>query len=110
MMMLFLFSMAGVPPTVGFYAKLSVITAVVGANVIWLAVFGVVMSVIGSYYYLRAIKLMYFDKPVNESSRLADVKWDFSLLLGINGLSVLALGILPGALMTLCVSAVQASL
>lgn len=110
MMMLFLFSMAGVPPTVGFYAKLSVITAVVDANVIWLAVFGVVMSVIGAYYYLRAIKLMYFDKPVNESSRLADVKWDFSLLLGINGLSVLALGILPGALMTLCVSAVQASL
>ena len=110
MMMLFLFSMAGVPPTVGFYAKLSVITAVVDANVIWLAVFGVVMSVIGAYYYLRAIKLMYFDKPASESPRLADVKWDFSLLLSINGLSVLALGILPGALMAVCVNAVQASL
>jgi len=63
MMMLFLFSMAGIPPTVGFYAKLSVIKAVVDANIIWLAVLAVVMSVIGAYYYLRAIKLMYFDEP-----------------------------------------------
>ena len=112
MMMLFLFSMAGVPPTVGFYAKLSVITAVVDANVIWLAVFGVVMSVIGAYYYLRAIKLMYFDKPDEGSTHtpLAPVKWDFSLLLSINGLAVLALGVLPGALMALCVKAIQTSL
>ena len=110
MMMLFLFSMAGVPPTVGFYAKLSVITAVVDANVIWLAVFGVVMSVIGAYYYLRAIKLMYFDKPDDETTMSAPVQWDFTVLLSINGLAVLALGILPGALMTLCVKAIQASL
>ncbi len=111
MMMLFLFSMAGVPPTVGFYAKLSVITAVVDANIIWLAVFGVVMSVIGAYYYLRAIKLMYFDKPEdNTSSALATVQWDFRVLLSLNGLAVLALGILPGALMTLCLTAIQASL
>ncbi len=110
MMMLFLFSMAGVPPTVGFYAKLSVITAVVDANVIWLAVFGVVMSVIGAYYYLRAIKLMYFDKPESTTSPIAPVKWDFSVLLSINGLAVIALGVLPGALMALCVKAIQASL
>ncbi len=111
MMMLFLFSMAGVPPTVGFYAKLSVITAVVDANIIWLAVFGVVMSVIGAYYYLRAIKLMYFDKPEGStSSVLALVKWDFRVLLSLNGLSVLALGILPGTLMTVCLKAIQSSL
>ena len=111
MMMLFLFSMAGVPPTVGFYAKLSVITAVVDANIIWLAVFGVVMSVIGAYYYLRAIKLMYFDRPEEStSSELAAVKWDFKVLLSLNGLGVLALGIFPGALMTLCLTAIQASL
>jgi NADH-quinone oxidoreductase subunit N len=110
MMMLFLFSMAGVPPTVGFYAKLSVITAVVDANVIWLAVFGVVMSVIGAYYYLRAIKLMYFDKPDDETTASAPVQWDFSVLLSINGLAVVALGILPGALMAICVKAIQASL
>jgi len=110
MMMLFLFSMAGVPPTVGFYAKLSVITAVVDANVIWLAVFGVVMSVIGAYYYLRAIKLMYFDKPDDETTTSASVQWDFTVLLSLNGLAVLALGILPGTLMALCLKAIQASL
>ena len=112
MMMLFLFSMAGVPPTVGFYAKLSVITAVVDANVIWLAVFGVVMSVIGAYYYLRAIKIMYFDQPIdgNSYSSLAAVGFDFKLLISINGLSVVLLGILPSALMTLCFKAIQTSL
>ena len=115
MMMLFLFSMAGVPPTVGFYAKLSVIKAVVDAEIIWLAVLAVVMSVIGAYYYLRAIKLMYFDKPdevdANGEPLVAvDASWDFKLLLSANGLSVLALGILPGALMSLCVMAVKASL
>ncbi|WP_299879157.1 NADH-quinone oxidoreductase subunit NuoN [uncultured Cocleimonas sp.] len=115
MMMLFLFSMAGVPPTVGFYAKLSVLKAVVGAEVVWLAVFAVVMSVIGAYYYLRAIKLMYFDQPdefVGDEELLVPAKsgFDFKLLLSVNGLSVLALGILPGALMSLCVLAVEASL
>ena len=113
MMMLFLFSMAGVPPTVGFYAKLSVIKAVVDANIIWLAVFSVIMSVIGAYYYLRAIKLMYFDQPDDSTeSALEDVKgqWDFSVLLSVNGLAVLALGIFPGILMSLCVWAIQTSI
>lgn len=130
MMMLFLFAMAGVPPTVGFYAKLSVINAVVdaqGANLIWLAVFAVVMSVVGAYYYLRAIKLMYFDEPDNinpnnnnlensTSQSALDISvpikpsWDFSVLLSVNGLAVLVLGILPGALMALCVWAIQTSL
>jgi len=121
MMMLFLFSMAGVPPTVGFYAKLSVIQAVVDANIIWLAVFSVVMSVIGAYYYLRAIKLMYFDKPVEVTASdstdsgtalPAPIKpqLDFSVLLSLNGLAVVALGILPGALMSLCLLAIQNSL
>lgn len=117
MMMLFLFAMAGVPPTVGFYAKLSVITAVVDVNIIWLAVFAVVMSVVGAYYYLRAIKLMYFDAPdevvkSDGETVLAPIKaqFDFTVLLSINGLAVLLLGILPGALMTLCLRAIQASL
>jgi len=130
MMMLFLFAMAGVPPTVGFYAKLSVINAVVdaqGANLVWLAVFAVVMSVVGAYYYLRAIKLMYFDEPDNinpnnnnlensTSQSALDISvpikpsWDFSVLLSVNGLAVLVLGILPGALMALCVWAIQTSL
>ena len=114
MMMLFLFSMAGVPPTVGFYAKLSVISAVVDANIVWLAVFAVVMSVIGAYYYLRAIKLMYFDKydEVEGGVNVAQASpaLDFSVLLSLNGLAVLALGILPGTLMSLCVWAIKSSL
>lgn len=115
MMMLFLFSMAGVPPTVGFYAKLSVVQAVVSADLVWLAVIAVVMSVVGAYYYLRAIKLMYFDEPdevdgSGEALVPATVGMDFKVLLSANGLSVIALGILPGALMSLCVMAVKASL
>ena len=115
MMMLFLFSMAGVPPTVGFYAKLSVVQAVVSADMVWLAVIAVVMSVVGAYYYLRAIKLMYFDHPdeVDSSGEAlvpATAGMDFKVLLSANGLSVIALGILPGALMSLCVMAVKASL
>ena len=121
MMMLFLFAMAGVPPTVGFYAKLSVITAVTDVNIIWLAVLAVVMSVIGAYYYLRAIKLMYFDAPektqlsksgadeaLAPSSEVSAL--DFKFLLSINGLSVILLGILPGSLMALCLRAIQLSL
>jgi len=115
MMMLFLFAMAGIPPTVGFYAKLSVITAVVDVNIIWLAVFAVIMSVVGAYYYLRAIKLMYFDAPdevVNGDATLtpAKAKLDFTILLSMNGLAVLLMGILPGTLMTLCLRAIQASI
>ncbi len=115
MMMLFLFSMAGVPPTVGFYAKLSVISAVVDVNIIWLAVFSVVMSVIGAYYYLRAIKLMYFDKPDEGNNRMSSagddsIALDFQVLLSANGLAVIALGILPGTLMSLCVWAIKTSL
>ena len=115
MMMLFLFSMAGVPPTVGFYAKLSVIQAVVSANVVWLAVVAVVMSVVGAYYYLRAIKLMYFDQPDEQDTEgkaltLVKASLDFNILLSANGLAVLALGILPGTLMSVCVMVVKSSL
>lgn len=112
MMMLFLFSMAGVPPTVGFYAKLSVVQAVVSADMVWLAVIAVVMSVVGAYYYLRAIKLMYFDQVDNADEQLMPLKVgvDFKLLLSVNGLSVIALGLLPGVLMSLCVMAVKVSL
>jgi NADH-quinone oxidoreductase subunit N len=107
MMLLFLFSMAGVPPTVGFYAKLSVVQAVVGADLVWLAVFAVVMSVIGAYYYLRAIKIMYFE----EADRFiapSQASFEFGALLSVNGLAVLALGILPGGLMAVCVSSIKA--
>ncbi len=109
MMMLFLFSMAGIPPTVGFYAKLSVVQAVVGADLIWLAIFAVVMSVIGAYYYLRAIKIMYFDQS-EEYIAPSYAGLEFGALLSVNGLAVLALGLLPGGLMAICVSSIKAIL
>ena len=108
MMLLLMFSMAGVPPTVGFYAKFSVLQAVIGAGHIPLAIMAVLFSFIGAYYYLRIVKLMYFDAP--QSHVPITVQPDSGLLISINGLAVLALGIMPGALMSVCAVAVQQSL
>ncbi|MGH8671960.1 MAG: NADH-quinone oxidoreductase subunit NuoN [Burkholderiales bacterium] len=108
MMLLLMFSMAGVPPTVGFYAKLVVLQAVLEAGFVWLAVVAVLLSVIGAYYYLRVVKLMYFDEPVlREAIR---PRLDAQLLMGANGLGMLALGLMPQPLMALCISAIQNSL
>lgn len=108
MMLLLMFSMAGVPPTVGFYAKFSVLNAVVQAGHIWLAVVAVLLSLIGAFYYLRIVKLMYFDAP--ESHAPIVVGQDSALLISANGLGVLLLGLLPGALMSVCAVSVQQSL
>jgi len=108
MMLLLMFSMAGVPPTVGFYAKFSVLNAVVQAGHIWLAVAAVMFSLIGAFYYLRIVKLMYFDAP--ESHEAIAVGHDSALLISVNGLGVLFLGLLPGALMSVCAVSVQQSL
>ena len=102
MMLIFMFSMAGVPPTVGFWAKLSVLSAVVDVNMLWLALIGVFFSIIGIYYYLRVIKLMYFDEPVIESS--IDNTIEMKVALSCNGMIILILGVYPGALMSLCFS------
>ena len=108
MMLLLMFSMAGVPPTVGFYAKFSVLNAVVQAGHIWLAVAAVLFSLIGAFYYLRIVKLMYFDTP--ESNAPISLEQDTALLMSINGLGVLLLGLLPDTLMTVCAAAVRQSL
>jgi len=110
MMMIILFSMAGIPPTVGFYAKLMVIQSVVDANLVWLAVYAVVLSVVGAYYYLRAIKIMYFDKPDDNHNTENSIAFDTQLLLSANGLGLIALGILPGALMAACIAVIELSL
>ncbi len=102
-MLILMFSMAGVPPFLGFWAKLAVIQAVVGADLVWLAAVAVIFSVIGAFYYLRVIKLMYFDKP--EQTEGLEASFDLRVVLSANGLAVLGLGIYPGALMALCVSA-----
>ncbi len=108
LMLLLMFSMAGVPPTVGFYAKLSVLQAVVNAGYLWLAVVAVMLSLIGAFYYLRLVKLMYFDAPEDTAPifPLPDVR----VLMSLNGLAVLLFGILPEPLMALCRYSIQASL
>ena len=102
MMLIFMFSMAGVPPTVGFWAKLSVLTAVVEIDMLWLALVAVFFSIIGVYYYLRVIKLMYFDEP-EDTTEIKNTT-EMQLALSLNGLIILLLGVYPSALMSLCFS------
>jgi NADH-quinone oxidoreductase subunit N len=103
MMLILMFSMAGVPPGLGFWAKLQVLKEVVAADMVWLAVTAVLFSIIGAFYYLRVVKLMYFDEPVDTAplSTTADMR----VTLSANALAVLVLGLYPTALMALCVSA-----
>ena len=107
-MMVLLLSLAGVPPMVGFYAKLSVLQAALASGQIALVIFAVMMSLVGAFYYLRVVKLMYFDQPVDTSPIAAS--GDMKLLLSLNGLSVLILGILPGSLMSACLQAMTQAL
>ena len=102
-MMLAMISLAGVPPMVGFYAKLAVLRAAVEAGYTWLALVGVAMSVAGAFYYLRVIKLMYFDEPVVTTE--IDTAGDVSAGLAVNGLAVIVLGIFPSVIMTACLAA-----
>ena len=104
MMLLIMFSMAGVPPTVGFFAKLVVLQAVVGVDMVWLAAVGVFFSIIGAYYYLRIIKLMYFDKPVDTQPVTGGL--DTQVVLTLNGLAMLALGLFPAGLLSVCSAAI----
>jgi NADH-quinone oxidoreductase subunit N len=108
MMLIVMFSMAGIPPFLGFWAKLTVLEGVLQAGYTWLVVFAVLMSVIGAFYYLRIVKLMYFDKPVDQSPIV--VAAGFRSLLSINALGLLVLGLFPGVLMTACLNAIQRSL
>lgn len=93
MMLIIMFSTAGVPPTVGFYAKLAVLRALLDVGMVWLAVYAVIFSVIGAAYYLRVVKYMYFEKPDDTSPVTAAM--DVRAVLSANGLVVLGLGIYP---------------
>jgi NADH-quinone oxidoreductase subunit N len=106
-MLLVMFSLAGIPPTVGFYAKFAVIEAAVNAQFVWLAVVAVLTAVVGAFYYLRVVKLMYFDDPVDRAA--IEAPGDARALLSVNGLALLALGILPQPLMGLCAIALAQS-
>jgi NADH-quinone oxidoreductase subunit N len=103
-LMIILISMIGVPGTAGFIAKLAVLQSIIGVNQIGLAVYAVILSVVGAYYYLRVIKVMYFDKS-DEVVPLS-TKTDVNIFLSANGLVILLLGIFPSLLMSICYSSI----
>lgn len=107
--LLSMFSLAGIPPLAGFYAKLAVLQALVQGGYVWVAVVAVLFSLIGAFYYLRVVKVVYFDEPEGELRPLPMGIVPNSVL-SLNGLLLLLLGILPGGLMALCVQAIQQSL
>lgn len=100
MMLILMFSMAGIPPLAGFYAKLTVIKAVVDINMLSVAIVAVLASVVGAFYYLRIIKVMFFDQP--ESSIEIQADSSMQVMLTVNAIWVLALGLFPGALLSIC--------
>ncbi len=100
MMLLFMFSMAGIPPTVGFLAKLGVLATLVQQQQIWVAVVAMLFSVIGAFYYLRVVRVMYFEAPDDELP--VALEWDNRLAISANGLLILWLGVFPSGLLQLC--------
>lgn len=100
MMLLVMFSMAGIPPTVGFFAKLGVLESVIAIHMVWLATFALVFAIVGAYYYLNVVKVMYFEEPVHK----APVKYsgELQLAISLNGLIVLYLGLFPSGLINMC--------
>jgi NADH-quinone oxidoreductase subunit N len=105
MMALVMFSMSGLPPTVGFYAKMSVIQSLVDVNMVWLAVVAVLLAVIGAFYYLRVVKVMYFDPPEGERSITTGL--DARVLVSANALALLAIMPWIGVIMEICMSAIK---
>lgn len=108
LMLITMFSMAGIPPTIGFYAKFTVLQAAWQAGFTWAVVLAVLMAVIGAFYYLRIVKLMYFDPPVDTSPIAAPV--DMQFVLSMNALALLLMGLLPQTLMNVCGLSIVTSL
>ena len=102
-MAMVMFSMAGVPVFVGFFAKWVVIKAALDAGLIWLGIVAVLLSVVGAFYYLRVIKLMYFDDPEHETPIIAPS--DFGAAISFNGILMIGLGIFSSSLIAICMSA-----
>ena len=100
--------MAGIPFFIGFFAKFSVLQAVVAAGYIGVAILAVVMSLIGAYYYLRVVKVMFFDEPLDASVIHAPA--EMRVMLSLNGIAIAVLGILPQGLMSVCAYALLGSL
>ena len=107
LMLMFMLSMAGIPFFIGFFAKFAVLTAAIKAGHLWVAIFAVLFSLIGAFYYLRVVKLMYFDAPTNTAAPAAPL--GFRLLLSANGLAVAVFGIFPDSIVSICTNALLRS-
>jgi NADH-quinone oxidoreductase subunit N len=107
-MLMVMFSMAGIPFFIGFFAKFSVLQAVVAAGYMWLAIVAVLFSLIGAFYYLRVVKVMYFDAPEDDTP--LTVATDMRILISANGLAIAILGMFPQVIMSLCAYALLRSL
>ena len=106
-LLLTMFSLAGLPPLVGFTAKLLILQALLQSDHLWIAVYAVMFSLIGAFYYLRVLKVMYFDDPDTDAAPVPKTAWPTSTLMIINSLAVLGFGLLPSDLINLCVRAIQ---
>ena len=107
-MTILMFSLAGVPPAVGFIAKYAVLQAVANAGMVWLAVVAVLFSLIGAFYYLRIVKTIWFDEPVDTSA--ISTPLDMRIVMSLNGVAIVVLGMIPGGLLAICYSAMQTTL
>src|SRR5690606_29854957 len=104
-LLILMFSLTGIPPTAGFVAKLTVLEAVIDAGHVWLAVYAVMMSLVGAFYCIRVVKVAYVEEPVGDEP--LTVAADAKVLFGLNGAAVLLLGIVPGGLIAVCLEAVR---
>jgi NADH-quinone oxidoreductase subunit N len=105
MVALVMFSMAGIPPTIGFFAKLSVIQSLIDVNMYWLAVVAVLLAVVGAYYYLRVVKTIYFDEP--ETDEVLEAPVGMRFIIGVNAFALILLMPWIGVIMDLCSKAIQ---
>jgi NADH-quinone oxidoreductase subunit N len=110
LLLLLMCSLAGLPPLVGFDAKLLILQTLLKSDRLWLAVVAVLFSLIGAFYYLRVIKVMYFDEPEVAAPAMSTVWWVPRSLIIINGLAVLVLGLMPNGLLVMCLQAMRATL
>jgi len=107
-MLLLMFSLAGIPPTVGFYAKLAVLRSVIDAGHLWIAIIAVMLSLIGAFYYLRVVKVMYFDEPTDQAPIVSTQ--DARAFLALNGAFIIVFGLFGDLLLQLCIAAIRVSL
>ena len=108
LMSVLMFSLAGVPPMMGFAAKFAVLQSVLATGAVWLTVFAVMFSLVGAFYYIRIVKVMWFDEPADSTPLV--VNSDKGIVLALNGLAVVVLGMIPGPLLNACLAAMQKTL